>query len=114
MPKIPKLKQFQSSSKPPDGPAKRKKVVLTVAQKIEILNALEGGASAVSLAIKFDIGKSTITGIKRDELKIREFYSATGADHRKSTRGYDALDADMINWVSLKRSQNVPISGHMI
>jgi len=43
---------------------KRKRHVLTMEQKIEILSKLDKGETSVSLANLYNIGKATVTDIK--------------------------------------------------
>lgn len=92
----------------------RKRVVLTTEQRIELLDSHKGGASHSSLAAKYGIGKATVTDIKSKEAEILEFCSKVGDQTRKTTKGYDHLDTAIINWFSLKRSQNVTLQGSMI
>ena len=59
---------FNMSQAPPAK--KRKRVVLTLVQKICIIERLEAGEVAVKLAHEYGVGNSTISDIKKGEEKI--------------------------------------------
>ena len=54
-------------------PAKRKKIVLSIEQKLEIIDLLQAGASCSIIAEKYEIGRSTITDLKKQVRKLRSF-----------------------------------------
>ena len=43
---------------------KRKRNVLTIETKLEIINQLENGVSGSSLVVRYNIGKATVSDIK--------------------------------------------------
>ena len=55
---------------------KRKRLVLSIDQKLEIVEMLKTSLQKV-VAEKFGVGKSTITAIKKYEAKLLAFKSAT-------------------------------------
>ena len=50
--------------------AKRKRVVLSFENKLDILEQLSEGESQAKLAIEYGVGKSTVGDIKKNEEKI--------------------------------------------
>ena len=52
--------------------AKRKQTVLTLTEKLNICERLARGAP-VTLLSKYQVGKSTISNIKRNEVKLKQF-----------------------------------------
>ncbi len=54
---------------------KRKRKVLTIEAKLAILNSLSKGISKASLAEEYGVGKSTISDIKNNEQKLKEYAS---------------------------------------
>lgn len=50
----------------PSGTKKRKRDVLTIEKKIEIINDLQKGASAVSVGLKHNVPRTTINDIKKN------------------------------------------------
>ena len=55
---------------------KRKRVVLSLENKIVILDRLAKGERATKLATEFGIGNATIIDVKKNEDKIRSFISS--------------------------------------
>ena len=55
---------------------KRKRVVLSLENKLCILDRLAKGERATSIASEFGIGNSTVTYLKKNESRIRTFVSS--------------------------------------
>ncbi|KAK9685164.1 CENP-B N-terminal DNA-binding domain [Popillia japonica] len=98
--------------------SKRKQKFLTIESKVEILNRRAKSESARSLAKFYDVGKSTITAIKKNQKKdILRFASKLDSDDgskkRKTMRtAKDAtLDDAVFLWFTQRRSVGEPISG---
>ena len=96
---------------------KRKRKVLSIEQKLEICRRLRGGAiSITALSKELDIGKSTISDIKKSEEKLTAFAtkmdSVEGSLKRKTMKmaSDSKLDDAMYLWFAQKRCQGVPIS----
>ena len=49
---------------------KRKRNVLTIESKLEIIKQLEKGVSGSSLAVRYNIGKATVSDIKKQKEAI--------------------------------------------
>ena len=52
---------------------KRKRVVLLLENKLAFVDRLEKGETKTKLAEEFSVAKSTLTGLKKDESKIRKY-----------------------------------------
>ena len=52
---------------------KRKRVVLTIEEKMKVLDMLDKSVSYTVIAEKFGIGKSTVSDLKKNKEKIRSF-----------------------------------------
>ena len=53
--------------------AKRKRVGLTIVQKCKLISLLNAGSSLSYIANKFGVGRSTVSEIKKDKVKILQF-----------------------------------------
>jgi len=86
---------------------KRKRHVLTIEQKIEILTKLDKGETSVSLALH-NIGKATVTDVKNNRHSIMNFASkmdsGNGMKRRKVMKvaKYQDLDKAMEMWFTQK------------
>ncbi|MGH0122708.1 UNVERIFIED_CONTAM: hypothetical protein FKN15_006800 [Acipenser sinensis] len=94
---------------------KRKRVVLTIEKKLEILSLLEKEVTREKLAQDFGIGKSTVTDIKTSASEIKKL--ASGAESfygckRKVLRHAqdDKLDKVVYTWFVQARNEGIPIS----
>ena len=67
-------------------PAKRKRPVLSVNQKLENCKQLKKGASITSLSKELGLGKSTICNIKRNEDKLVTFVEKLDSTKASTTR----------------------------
>ena len=50
--------------------AKRKKVVLTIEEKLEILDSIKTGTSYTVISERYGVGRSTVADIKRNASKL--------------------------------------------
>ncbi|GFT06791.1 jerky protein homolog [Trichonephila clavipes] len=102
------------------GQPKRKRDVLNIQTKLEILNRLAKKESEASLTQFYNVGKSTIFDIKKSRESILNFASKLdskdGLKRRKTMReANDAvLDRALYLWFSQRRSKGVPISDPML
>ena len=53
--------------------SKHKRVVLTIAEKLEVCKAAKHGRSLSSLAMEYGIGKATVHDILKSEEKLKDF-----------------------------------------
>lgn len=54
----------------------RKRTTVTLGKKIEILDRLRQGIGPAAVGREFELGESTIRGIKKNEVDIRNIVSA--------------------------------------
>ncbi|XP_050304313.1 jerky protein homolog-like [Anthonomus grandis grandis] len=98
---------------------KRKRNVLTIEQKMEILKQSENNISVAILAKTYNIGKQTVRDIVKKKSQLQSFVakadSAKAISDGKSLKGstFRELDDAMTKWFLQKRSVGVPISGPM-
>lgn len=98
---------------------KRKRNVLSIEQKIEILKQFERNKSVAELAKIYNIGKQTVRDIVKKKAELQSFVakadSAKAIFDRKTLKGstFRELDDVMTKWFLQKRSEGVPISGPM-
>ena len=93
---------------------KRKRVVLSMNDKYEINKRLEEGESATKLSNEYNVGKSTITNIKKQKTNItniiNQLDSTDGSTSRKTMKlaANTDLDDAVYKWFTQKRSQGDP------
>lgn len=96
---------------------KRKRVVLTINQKLDIIKKLEQGWSTRNLALQYCIGETTVRDLRKNKDKLinyaSNFDSSSGLSGRKTMKlpTYDELDKAMLQWFNQQRAQNIPVSG---
>ena len=99
---------------------KRKRVVLSLNQKMEIIARLNKGESGQKLANEFGVGKSTITGIKNNSDSISRYAhnldSEVGSSSRKTMKKAksELLEDAVYTWFLQKRSSGQPLSGPIL
>lgn len=97
---------------------KRKHVTLSLEDKCSILDRIEKGESAAQLAREFNVGKSTISDIKRNSKKIKDFVASTeqGPSNRQTLKisHFPLIDQAVYAWFLQQRSRNMPISGELL
>ncbi|GBM09189.1 Jerky [Araneus ventricosus] len=99
---------------------KRKRAVLTITQKLDIIRRLERGENKQDLMRKFNIGSSTIYDIKLQKDKLMKFASSAetskASDERRTLQQpqHEKLDKILYDWFLLKREEGIPISGPML
>lgn len=100
---------------------KRKRLVLGLDQKLEIIKRLRKGETATSLAQIYGVGRTTVNDIKRDAEKIEQHVSMMqrtdgNVKSRKTMKPakYEQLDNAMYQWFIQARSQGIPLTGPII
>ncbi|XP_062499058.1 jerky protein homolog-like [Corticium candelabrum] len=99
---------------------KRKRVNLSIEQKIEILEKLDRGISNTAIASEYSIGKSTVTDIQKSRSKITQF--AVEAKDSSSFKKRcivrraddDQFDKAMHLWFTQERHKGTPLSGVVV
>lgn len=84
---------------------KRKRVALSIAEKLKILEELDRGVSGASLARQYNVGTSTISDIKKQRQTIKDYASKLdseeGSTKRKSMKSAENQELDLAVNVSL-------------
>ncbi|CAH1991027.1 unnamed protein product [Acanthoscelides obtectus] len=100
--------------------SKRKRVVLSIKDKVDILERMKKGESAQSLSVVYGVGKSTISDIKKQSSAILTSASKldcdAGCSKRKTMKrsANECLDEALFTWFSQKRSSGQPINGPLV
>lgn len=100
--------------------SKRSRHVLSIEKKLEIISRLEKGESGTNLAKIYDVGKATISDIKKNKDTILKFVSKLdsedGSQKRKTMKGPkdEKLENAMFLWFIQRRSKGEPISGPLL
>ena len=109
-----------SKDKCKDEP-KRKRFVLTLPKKLELVRRMEKGESRVKLMAEFGVSSSTLYDLKKQKAKLEAFVGSTESptsfiDKRKSLKGarMDELDRALYMWFSARRSEGKPLSGPLV
>ncbi|XP_015926252.1 2-(3-amino-3-carboxypropyl)histidine synthase subunit 2 [Parasteatoda tepidariorum] len=101
-------------------PQKRKRVVLSLKQKIDIIKKLNEGASVSHLAREYNIGTSSVGDIKAKQASILKFVSCFESmevmDRRKTMKqAYNkSLDEAVYNWYLETQYNGQTLSGPAI
>ncbi|XP_050705146.1 tigger transposable element-derived protein 7-like [Eriocheir sinensis] len=106
----------------PKETGKRKKVVLTIQQKLEILDKLKAGQSGTYIAHEYGIGNSTVTDIKKTGPQLRQFtqkHLPAVFHHKNKDSGprtmklgkYQNLDEALFKWQQQHVSSGLPVRG---
>lgn len=99
---------------------KRKRVVLTLKEKIDICARLEKGESRKVLMQEYNVGMSTLYDIKAHKAQLLRFFansaSSAAAEQRRTlhTPKLEHLDRALYQWFLGKRAEGVPVSGPML
>lgn len=100
---------------------KRKRNVLTLEKKLEIVNELKKGVTPAALSVQYDVPRSTIYDIKSKSDEIEKFASQMESqDGRPNQRkvmkkaANEVLDTALYLWFIQKRSEGIPLSGPII
>lgn len=97
--------------------SKRKRTVLSINQKLEIIKKSENGHTVKSLMREYEIGDQTVRDIIKKKQKLLEFAGTSdnpkGMCSRKTmkTSTYEDLDKAMVLWFNQQRAAGIPVSG---
>ncbi|VVC25162.1 DNA binding HTH domain, Psq-type,Homeobox domain-like,HTH CenpB-type DNA-binding domain,DDE superfamily [Cinara cedri] len=101
-------------------PSNRKRVVLSMKKKIDIIAKLEKGETRRALAIKYGVGLSTISDIKKNADSItryvNNFDSKKGSLSRKTMKKpkIELLEDAVFTWFMQNKASKKPISGPLL
>lgn len=100
---------------------KRKRDVLTIEKKLEIIKELEKGISASSLSLELCVPRTTINDLKKNAEGTKEYASKmesleSSSKKRKTMRKAtnEQLDTALYLWFVQKQAEGVPLSGPII
>ncbi|XP_040844505.1 jerky protein homolog [Ochotona curzoniae] len=109
---------------PPAAPrgrgAKRKRVVLTLREKMEICTRLERGESRKALTQEYNVGLSTLYDIRAHKAQLLRFVASADCgqalERRRTlhTPKLEHLDRVLYQWFLGQRAEGVPVSGPML
>ncbi|XP_048215184.1 jerky protein homolog [Perognathus longimembris pacificus] len=106
---------------PGKGPGeKRKRVVLTLREKIDICTRLERGESRKALMQEYNVGMSTLYDIKAHKAQLLRFFANSDShqalERRRTlhTPKLEHLDRVLYEWFLVKRAEGTPVSGPML
>uniref|UniRef100_A0A2A4JVK0 HTH CENPB-type domain-containing protein n=1 Tax=Heliothis virescens TaxID=7102 RepID=A0A2A4JVK0_HELVI len=93
----------------------RKKSVLPLKVKIEMLDRLRLGESFASISRSFDVNESTVRSIKKSEDRIRSSVASTSLS-AKVVRdpAIEKMEVALSLWIEDRNQKRVPLSGPMI
>ena len=99
-----------SSSK---GKAKRKRIVLSVGDKLKICEMLRKKIPKSEIMLKYNIGKSTVNNFKMSKCELG---TAKCVKATKSMKGgmFDKLDNALYLWFRQQRENGIPITGPIL
>uniref|UniRef100_A0A1B6I8X0 HTH CENPB-type domain-containing protein n=1 Tax=Homalodisca liturata TaxID=320908 RepID=A0A1B6I8X0_9HEMI len=99
---------------------KRKRVVPTIQQKIDIIKQLDEGIRVKELALKYNIGSTTVHDVKKNRDKLLKFSVATsdsvfGIQHRRTMKKspHELLHKAMLQWFNRERAEGRSVNGPM-
>ena len=99
---------------------KKSRRVLSINDKLEIIEKMEQGVSRSALINEYNIGSSTLYDIRRSKPKLLEFIASNDplpiTFNRKNLRKpkLEILDKVLHEWFQLRRTEGVTVSGPMI
>lgn len=93
----------------------RKKSVLPLKVKIEMLDRLRLGESFASISRSFNVNESTVRSIKKSEDKIRSSVASTSLS-AKIVRdpAIEKMEVALSLWIEDRNQKRVPLSGPLI
>lgn len=96
---------------------KRKRVVLSIQKKLEIIEHIEKGRSAKSLATEYNIGEQTVRYLIKKKMDVLKFAStadsSSGLQKRKTMKKatFEMLDKTMLEWFTQQPALGNPVNG---
>lgn len=100
------------------APGNKKHNFLSLNKKIEILNKLQKGSSSNAICNEYNIVKSTVTKIKKNESRIRGFVGGcdTIPAKRKTLKSgeYPQMEDALYKWFLHLRAKNISVSSTML
>lgn len=97
--------------------AKRKRVVLTIQQKLDIVQNIERGSTVKQMCNQYNVGDSTVRDIVKNKDKLVTFACSSDTNFAMANRktmkksSYEELDECLREWFMQQRAQGTPVSG---
>ena len=108
----------RKASESPASTPKRARRVLTLAQKVQVLDLVHGGMSHRAVADKFNVGRTQINNIVLQKQCIMKDYesgkNATGKYLSDSKLQYPEIDSEVWDFFMSAHSKNIPVNGPML
>ena len=96
----------------------RKRKVLTLAERVKVIERSSRGESAVSIAKSINVGKTQIQSILIDKDSILARWESGESGDRKLSKirktTYTDIDEQVWQWFCETRRKNIPVSGKLI
>lgn len=93
---------------------KRKRVVLTIREKLSIVKLLDEGCSPRMLALQFGIGEQTVRDLKKNKEQLERFALASGENSQRmksmKRSRFDQLEQALRSWLLTQRSQGAAVT----
>ena len=112
-------KRSLDSGKRVEG-AKKRRLSLTIAQKVELLKKLDSGVSVRKLCEIYGCGSSTVYDIKKQKVQLLTYFAEsdskklmTKRKHMKAGK-YEDLEQCLMEWFRQVRTEGVKLSGDLI
>lgn len=108
----------QAAGRGPGG--KRKRVVLTLKEKMDVCARLEKGESRRALMQEYNVGMSTLYDIRAHKAQLLRFFASSACnkalERRRTlhTPKLEHLDHALYEWFLGRRAEGVPVSGPML
>lgn len=99
---------------------KRKRVVLTLKEKMDVCARLEKGESRKALMQEYNVGMSTLYDIRAHKAQLLRFFASSDSnkalERRRTlhTPKLEHLDRVLYEWFLGQRAEGVPVSGPML
>ena len=100
--------------------AKRKRIVLSISDKLEIVDLLDKSVSYTVICEKYGVGRSTVGDIKKNREKIISFKKEMidmGMKRKAKVMKLadnSQVDRALYMWFTQKRTEGIPVSGPML
>ena len=97
----------------------RKRKILTLQQRVEVLQWHEKGQSCRAIAMKLDVGKTQIQSIiNSGDSVLKEWQSGEGRSDRRYVKArkttYGELNKLVWEWFCTARSKQIPVTGPLL
>lgn len=100
--------------------SKRKKVVVTMEEKLKALQRIDNGETLLKVAQDYNVGKTTVGDWKRNRNEIEKWCSqratSTVLEDRKTMKkcDYEKVSEALFLWFTQNRDKGVPMSGPIL